>query len=86
MSFDRARLAAQLQQFVFLAARARHLVHDAAGRTDGVVFDALAQRRQVGRVDALVEARGDGGSNRDLQRGRRRDASAFRYRGVNQDP
>ena len=50
-----------------------------------MVFDALAQRRQFRRVDAIVEARGDGSSNRDLQRGRRRDAPAFRYRGVNQN-
>src|SRR5439155_23414461 len=86
VAFDRARLATQLQQAVLLAAGARHLVHDPRGCAYDVVFDALTQRREVSRVDAMARGSGDGDCNRDFQRGRRRDASAFRYGGVDQNP
>ena len=49
MPFDGPWLAAQPQQPIPLAAGARHLVHDAARRTDHLVLDQLARGGDLGR-------------------------------------
>ena len=85
VSLDRARLAAQLQQFAFLAARARHLIHNSAGRADYLVLDALAQRRQLRSTDLDAAARCDRRCNGDLESGGRGDASPLRDRGVDEN-
>src|SRR5574342_1219929 len=73
--FDRPGLAAELEQSVFPAAGARHLVHDAARRSDDLVLDALAQRRQFYWADHDIATRRDGSRTCDFERSRGRDTA-----------
>ena len=54
VAFDCAGLAQEPQQPILFAAGTGHLVHDPARCAHDVVFDALAERREVGGVDAIA--------------------------------